>query len=257
MAYLFRDTDLAAHRLQVLAEVFAPASRAFLQDAVATPPQFALDLGCGPGCTTHLLAETTQCERAMGLDSSAHFITLAQDALAEHVSFLHHDVTQVPFPTGPSDLIFCRMLLTHLRNPQDVIERWATQLRPQGLLLLEEVEWIKTEHTLFQTYLGIVNAMLGQQANKLYIGSTLDQQQTSAALKRRISRVYHLSVSTKQAATMFSMNIPAWKNQPFIQEHYSANTIEALEQSLQELAETSTDKGEIEWGMRQIAYERA
>src|SRR5690242_278432 len=73
MPYLFGDTDRAAVRLQVLAEVFAESSRAFLQDVVKMPPRLVLDLGCGPGYTTRLLDETTQCARAVGLEYSEHF----------------------------------------------------------------------------------------------------------------------------------------------------------------------------------------
>ena len=75
------------------------------------------------------------------------------------------------------------------------------------------------------------------------------------AVKRRMSRVYHLSVSTRQAATMFSLNVPSWKHQPLVQKRYEASMIDQLERDLRELAETSTSEGEIEWGMRQIAYE--
>jgi trans-aconitate 2-methyltransferase len=256
MAYLFKDTDLAARRLQVLAEVFAPASRAFLLDMTREKPELALDLGCGPGYTTRLLAETTQCARAIGLDASEYFVALAVGKATEQIAFLRHDLTQTPFPTDPGDLLFCRMLLTHLQNPLAIIERWATQMRPGGLLLLDEVEWIRTEHTLFRTYLSIIDAMLGQQANQLYIGPLLDSQQPGGELKRRLSRVYHLPVSTRQAATMFSLNIPAWKRQPFIQERYQAGEIEQLEAELRELAACATGKDEIEWGMRQVAYER-
>jgi trans-aconitate 2-methyltransferase len=98
--------------------------------------------------------------------------------------------------------------------------------------------------------------MLEQQANQLYIGPFLDTMQVGDGLKRRMSRVYRLPVSTKQAATMFSMNIPSWKNQPFVQERYGLNTIEQLERDLGELTQTSTGEGEIIWGMRQIGYER-
>jgi trans-aconitate 2-methyltransferase len=256
MSYLFKDTDRAAQRLRVLADVFAVASRAFLQDVVSTAPQLAVDLGCGPGYTTHLLAETTQCVRAFGLDSSEHFLTLASKSATERISFVRHDVSQVPFPTGQSDLISCRMLLTHLQDPLSVIERWRTQLRPQGLLLLEEVEWIQTQHSLFRSYLEIVAAMLEQQANQLYIGPLLDTQQMGNGLRRCMSRVYRLPVSTAQAATMFSLNIQSWKNLPFVQKQYSASMIDHMEHDLQELAETSTNESEIEWGMRQLAYER-
>ena len=48
MEYLFGDTDLAARRLGVLAEVFGPSSRAFIRSAVAGKPALAVDVGCGP-----------------------------------------------------------------------------------------------------------------------------------------------------------------------------------------------------------------
>jgi trans-aconitate 2-methyltransferase len=209
MAYLFKDTDIAAQRLQVLANVYAASSRVFLQDVVTTKPQIALDLGCGPGYTTHLLADTTQATQTIGFDSSEHFIALAQKTGATSISYIHHNVTQVPFPVEQSDLIFCRMLLTHLRDPQAIIERWGTQLRPDGILLIEEVDWIETQFPLFRTYLDIVAKLLEQQQNQLYIGPLLDAQQTTESLQRVISRVYRLPVSTAQAARMFSMNIPA------------------------------------------------
>ncbi len=255
MSYLFKDTDRAADRLRILADVFAVSSHAFMQDVVNTAPEVALDLGCGPGYTTRLLADTTHCGRAIVLDSSEHFLTLAARSASKRLSFVRHDVTQIPFPTGLSDLIFCRMLLTHLQDPLSVIERWSTQLRPQGLLLMEEVEWIRTTHSLFRDYLTIVAAMLEQQANQLYIGPQLDKQQTNQEIKRRISRVYHLPVSTAQAASMFFLNVQTWKSQPFVQQHYSVSIIDQIERNLQELAETSTNTDEIEWGMRQIAYE--
>jgi ubiquinone/menaquinone biosynthesis C-methylase UbiE len=223
MSYLFRDTNIAARRLQVLADVFAPASRAFWQDIVIDTPRIAVDLGCGPGYTTRLLAESTGSVQTIGIDASEYFLALARENAPEHISFVQHDVTQVPFPVEAGDIIYCRFLLTHLKDPQSIVERWATQLRPQGLLLVEEVEWIQSEHPLLSTYLGIVAAMLEQQANQLYIGPLLDTMQVGDGLRRCMSRVYRLPVSTKQAATMFSMNIPSWKNRLFVLERYGSD----------------------------------
>lgn len=256
MAYLFRDTDRAARRLQVLAEVYAPSSQAFLRESVHTSPQLALDLGCGPGYTTHLLAETTRSTQTIGLDSSTHFIDLATRGATNHISFLHHDVTQTPFPAGPADLIFCRMLLTHLQDPQTTIERWLTQLRPQGFLLIEEVDWIRTEKLVFRDYLAIVAAMLKQQDNQLYIGQQLDAQHIGDGIQRPLSRVYQLPVTIAHAATMFYLNIQTWKSHPFIQQNYAAARIERMEDELGALIESSTTHNEITWGMRQIAYQK-
>jgi trans-aconitate 2-methyltransferase len=256
MAYLFKDTDIAAQRLQILADVFASSTQAFLQNVVTREPQLALDLGCGPGYTTHLLSDTTQAIQTIGLDSSEHFIMLANESSTTSISYIHHDVTKVPFPTGQSDLIFCRMLLTHLQDPQAIIERWGTQLRPSGILLIEEVDWIETQFPLFRTYLSIVAKLLEQQENQLYIGPLLDTQQNTRGLQRVISRVYRLPVSTAWAAKMFSMNIPAWKNQAFIRQTYTDEMIERFEHELQILASSSTATSDIEWGMRQVAYRR-
>ena len=52
------------------------------------------------------------------------------------------------------------------------------------------------------------------------------------------------------------MNVLAWKNLPFIQQRYSASMIDQIERDLRALADTFTSEGKIEWGMRQIAYER-
>jgi len=255
MPYLFKDTERAARRLQIVADVFAFSSRPFLQTVVGAAPEVAVDLGCGPGHTTRLLAEVTQCARAIGLDSSEYFLSQARRNAPAHLSFVRHDVTEIPFPTGAGDLIFSRLLLTHLRDPLSVVERWGMQLRPQGFLLSEEVEWIRTEHPLLRRYLEIQAALLRQQANELYIGPMLSQHQVDDGLRRRLSRVYHVPVSTAQAATMFSMNLPSWKHHPFIQQQYGA-IIDQLEQDLQTLAAHATSEGENVWGMRQLAYER-
>ncbi len=256
MQYLFGDSDLAAYRLKVLADVYAESTRNFVLDAVIERPRLAVDMGCGPGYTTHLLAGLLQCERTVGFDSSEHFISLARKTETDALSFRLHDVTSVPFPVGPADLLFCRFLLTHLRDPQAVVARWATQLAPKGLLLMEEVEWIHSQNRVFRTYLNIVEAMLEHKSGRLYVGQTLDRLSDDSAFERRISQVVRLRVSNRDAATMFYLNIRTWKLQPFIRTNYPSSMIEQLEEDLKTLAGRRDDASEIEWGMRQIVFER-
>ena len=120
----------------------------------------------------------------------------------------------------------------------------------------EEVEWIHTGNPLFTTYLAIVAAMLEHQANMLYVGPALHSLEDSATLKRRMSRVWHLQVSNRDAATMFFLNIQSWKSQPFVQQTYSYTTIDELEESLHALSGSPGRETEIEWGLRQLAFER-
>ncbi|MCZ6873949.1 MAG: class I SAM-dependent methyltransferase [bacterium] len=173
MQYMFGDTDIAAQRLKVLADVYAASTQVFLDDVMTFRPECIVDLGCGPGHTTHLLAKALDGDRVVGFDKSEHFIALAEQTQTAKVMFRLHDVTVVPFPTQAADLLYARLLLAHLRDPQGVLAAWATQLRPKGCLLLEEVEWIHTNSFLFTTYLDMVTALLADQATHMYAGQDL------------------------------------------------------------------------------------
>jgi len=254
--YLFTDSDLAADRLRYLAEVYAATTRQFVLQALGGRPGLVVDLGCGPGCTTHLLAEVSECDKAVGLDNSKHFISLADSTKTESVSFLLHDVTREPFPVGPAHVLYCRYLLTHLASPLDAMVAWGTQLRPGGLLLVEEVEWIRNSNPVFAHYLRIVEAMLAAQSNQLYVGPWLNGMEDTDVLKQRSSLVRHVPVMNHQAATMFHMNIQSWKHQPFVRKNYAKETIAELEGALAGLAAGLTGTSEIEWGLRQMVFER-
>jgi hypothetical protein len=54
--YAFGDSAPAARRLGLLADFLAPASHPFLARFAGRQPGLAVDLGCGTGHTTRLLA---------------------------------------------------------------------------------------------------------------------------------------------------------------------------------------------------------
>jgi len=253
--YLFGDSDLAGHRLKILAEVYADSTKAFVIGHVRRKPRLFFDVGCGPGYTTHLIANVLGCEQAVGLDNSEHFISLAQKSATDSVSFQLHDVTKIPFPAGPADLLFCRFLMTHLLDPQAALSRWATQVVPKGLLLIEEVETIMTANPIFTEYLQIVDAMLKAQNRMLYIGPSLDSIHPPGSLKKVRSTLNQLVVPTHQAALMFYLNIQTWKRQPFVRTNYYSSSIENLEKAMGILSAAKKDEIEIQWTLRQMVFE--
>src|SRR5207248_9952028 len=131
------------------------------------------DLGCGPGFTTHLVAQTLRCEQVVGLDSSADFIQYARATALPRMSFEVHDVTTVPFPGGRADVIFCRFLITHLKDPAALVARWAAEVERGGLLMMEEAETIQTDDPVFKRYIALVEATLASQSNRLFAGAAL------------------------------------------------------------------------------------
>src|SRR6185312_14029331 len=96
--------------------------------------ELAVDLGCGPGATTRLIHEVLRPVRTLGLDQSSAYVARAIADAPEGVGFSVHDARAVPFPEAPADLVYCRLLLAHLNRPSEVVARWATQVRPAGIL---------------------------------------------------------------------------------------------------------------------------
>lgn len=257
MSYLFGDSDLAAHRLEIVHEVFAATSRPLLQEVAMQPLGLAIDLGCGPGVCTRFLAEVTGSRLVAGLDSSARFIALAKQArMSDRVRFFVHDVTLVPFPVGPADLLYGRLLLTHLLEPGIALERWATQLCAGGRLVLEEVEDIRADQPVLRSYLEVVAAALAHRGNRLYVGPILDALPDPSGLHREISRVARLPVSNAQAATMFLMNLQTWRNDEFVKAHFGDAMLAPLDAELRAIAQEDSDRSQIEWSVRQIVYRR-
>ncbi len=253
--YLFGDSRVALERLELLARVYQESTSTFLVK-VAGQAQFplALDLGCGPGFTTRLIADTLQCERVIGLDSSATFIELARANSSRETSFVQHDVTVTPFPSGPANLIFVRFLLTHLSDPAAVAAKWVTQLEQGGLLLLEETEAIHPNHPVFAHYLRIVEAMLAEHSNQLYAGRFVAGLNLQSCSSQVISELRRLAVRNCDAARMFMLNLRQWKENEFVRANYPTSWILELERALQELSINESGAREIEWQIRQAAW---
>jgi len=253
-AYLFGDSDLASARLRLLAQVFEPSSRAFLSRLPGSAPRRIADLGCGPGYTTRLLAEAFPNAHILGLDNSAAYIEQARRAAAPGVEF-HLADARTPLPGAPFDLIYCRYLLTHLPCATDALARWAEQLHPGGLIAVEENEWIHTQRPAFARYLSIVEAMLAEGGKQLYLGTELhgwQHERVSLASSELVS----VAVFDRDAADMFRMNVPAWREQPFVRAHWSPREIDALHEELAAIAASDSPASSIVFGRRRIVFRR-
>lgn len=251
--YSFGDSDLAARRLDLLAKVFRESTREFLAIAAANRPEVAIDLGCGPGHTTHLIGEALGCRSVVGIDASSHFHEIARKTANSRVRFELADVSVVALPGAPADLIFCRFLLTHLRDPVDTASKWASQLRPSGLLMMEETEHIETRNSTFARYLEIVAAMLAAQSHTLYAGRMLAMLGDRIGLGIVRNHSYRLKVSNADAAGMFAMNMDAISSNEFVRARFSAAEMAELRTSLEDLARDRTSRSGIEWALRQTA----
>ncbi|MFC1525889.1 class I SAM-dependent methyltransferase [Candidatus Latescibacterota bacterium] len=255
-SYQFGDGGTAAERLQLLAEVYRDSSATFLTGAVQDPPEIALDLRCGPGLTTALLSTCTGARRTVGLDSSAEFVAQAKTTHGPELEFLQHDVTRVPFPVQPVNLVYCRFLLSHLAHPGEAVAAWSTQVHPGGLILLEEVESIRTEEEVLQRYLGFVAELLASQGQDLYVGRRLGAAQPPGNTEITSSVVTSVPVPAHQAARMFRLNLPQLRERQWAKEHRDEAWFEDLARELDSLCRPGAGEPVV-WRLRQHVLRRS
>lgn len=252
-AYALGHSCRAAERLRLAARLFELEMRRFIRDAAPPQPAVAVDLGCGPGCTTRLLQQVSGAAMAVGVDLSHDFLRLAGSAPA--LRFVRHDLTEGPPPFEAADLLFCHLLLSHLPDPVGAIESWKACLTPAGVILVDEVESIQTDDSVFVEYLALVEEAIAGRGGELYVGPKLAEAGSPRGLRLRSSRVEPQSVAAKDAAAMFGMTLETLREDPAVRSIAGPAVLAALARAL----EARTGLGgrpPLEWRMRQIVYDR-
>jgi trans-aconitate 2-methyltransferase len=252
--YAFGDAEEATQRLQLLDRVFAQPSRTLVDTVGRRPVGLAVDLGCGPGLTTRLLAEGLRPDRLAGLDASRAFLTQAATAVPSAEWFLH-DVTKVPFPTGPADVLHARFVLAHLAGPESLLAKWLEQLTPGGTLLVLEDEEIVADHPVLIAYEEMARSLVARRGGDLWVGARLARLEPPQGYETVENRVQSHRVPAALAARMFSMNFAVWRRDPFIIAEYPASLLEEMGTGLARAARADGG-GDVDFRLRQLAIRR-
>lgn len=251
-SYSFGDSPTAADRLAVLARVFEPEMRAFLAPWARLKPELAIDLGCGSGHTTRLLARNLHATRTVGMDISEAFLAIARKSAIAGITFLRHDVTRAPFPAGPAAVMFAHLLLYHLPDPAATLATWGSQLRTGGVILVDDIEAMESDHPVLRRYLEIVGELVRHSGGNPSIGPALARLGSVPGLELTANEAIDFDVATGDAATMFRMNLHTWRTNPYITEHYEVAEIDAIARDFDALRGLER-QGDIRWRFRQMA----
>ena len=140
--YVFGHSDSELHRLMRQAAVLAPITRRLLSDAGLARDMRVLDVGCGTGDVSMLVADM------VGSGGAVVAIDRSKDALAiarERAQAAGHDniefregsaeafTTRVPFDFGIG-----RYVLVHQPDPASFIRAIAKNVRPGGVVAFHE-----------------------------------------------------------------------------------------------------------------------
>lgn len=107
-----------------------------------TTPTAILDIGCGTGSLSLLLA--TLGHTVTGIDLAPAMIAQAKQkayAASQSITFQVMAASDPPLAQASFGVVLCRHLLWALPEPAQVLARWRALLQPSGRLLLIEGFW--------------------------------------------------------------------------------------------------------------------
>ncbi len=113
-----------------------------------TPDTRVLDLGCGTGSQTRVLAENTPAH-FLAIDNHPPFITelnrhARELGIADRVEARVGDITQLDLPDGSFDLIWCEGAIW-VPGFEDGLRTWRRLLAPGGYIAVTEACWTRPD----------------------------------------------------------------------------------------------------------------
>lgn len=191
-------------RQQLLARVLEPLTREVLGRLPRMVNARCLDVGCGQGNTTRLLARTLGAAECIGVEYDPALVEYAsaQSENPEGVSFQQGDATRLPFPDASFDVVFCRYLLIHLADPMSGVREMMRVVRPGGYAIAFEPDLVvelsdpessalalinRVWNGLFQNPRGgrrIVRQFRQAGASRIEGGALMHLEHDSAVMKR-------------------------------------------------------------------------
>ncbi|KRF16759.1 SAM-dependent methyltransferase [Nocardioides sp. Soil797] len=123
-----------------------PATRAawrrVLDDVLPAEPVRVLDVGCGTGSLSVLLAEAGH--HVHGIDFAPEMVARARAKASDagvSATFDIGDAADPRLPRASYDVVLCRHVLWAVKDPVETIARWSDLLARDGILVLIEGSW--------------------------------------------------------------------------------------------------------------------
>lgn len=141
--YVLGHTAHELERLNLQARLVNPITQQFFLEAGLAPGMRVLDVGCGAGDVSFLVAQIVgDAGEVIGMDIAPTAIASAQ-ARAEprsNVCFLEGDPAEMRFEQ-PFDAIVGRYVLQFQKDPAAMLGKLARHVRPGGVIVFQEIDW--------------------------------------------------------------------------------------------------------------------
>jgi SAM-dependent methyltransferase len=119
------------------------ATREHIESAGITSSMHVMDLGCGVGGCSRVIAATCGC-RVTGIDLTPEFIDVAREltrrcGMADRIEFRHADALELPFPEGTFDHVWCHNVTMNIQDKGRLASEVARVLKRGGRFSCSEI----------------------------------------------------------------------------------------------------------------------
>ncbi|MCA1190917.1 class I SAM-dependent methyltransferase [Saccharopolyspora sp. 6V] len=125
-------------RLGLLCRIFDPETTRLLAELGTRPDARCLEVGAGSGSIARWWCEQVPDGEVVATDVQT---SLLERDPRPNLTVLRHDVVREVFPPESFDVIHARLVLSHLRERDEVLRRMRDWLRPGGVVLVESFGW--------------------------------------------------------------------------------------------------------------------
>jgi SAM-dependent methyltransferase len=102
-----------------------------------------LEVGCGHGIRTRIMAQLFPNTHVTGLDRSTELLDLARrdpESGLANLTFNSGDLYELPYADDTFDFVYARLVFMHLQNPHQALKELRRVLRPGGRILIEDAD---------------------------------------------------------------------------------------------------------------------
>ena len=107
------------------------------------PGMRALEVGCGSGAVTRVMATVAGPQRATGVDQSPDRLAEARRLAGQQqldIEFIEGDAFRLPFARGEFDFAWSRFVLQYLQHPERALAELVRVTRPGGVVTVADLD---------------------------------------------------------------------------------------------------------------------
>lgn len=135
-----RKTEAENYARDFVPLIPAPLAADLIDTAAPEPGEYAVDVACGTGVVTRLLAERVGATgKVVGIDLTPEMVEVARDASAAHgstIEWLQADAQALPLADESHDLLVCQLGLMFFPDRHAAIREMHRVLSPGGRVVI-------------------------------------------------------------------------------------------------------------------------